>query len=129
MGLKSNQKVIGSSHDIPATIVPVGMSCWISCCCSSQGSRLGVVDAYSSSGKVRSIFQCYRSDLVGMKLPGQYYLISPRSVTQVCGAFSRRAIKFWRVARSTGSSPYSVCVGVGGCGTSLASHSKGVTLS
>lgn len=121
MGLKSNQKAIGSSHDIPATIAPVGMSCQTTCYCSSQGSRLGMVDAYSSSGKVRGIFQCYRSYLVGMKIPGQYYLISPRSVTQVCGIFNRRAIKFWRVTRSVGSSLY--CVGV--YGPSLASHSKG----
>lgn len=38
---KFNQKAIGCSHNIHASIVPLGKSCKTSCYCNSQGSQLG----------------------------------------------------------------------------------------
>lgn len=45
---KSNQKVVGHSNDIHATIVPVGMSLQIGDCYSSQDSQPGKIgDCFS----------------------------------------------------------------------------------
>lgn len=46
--LLSNQKVIGFSHNIHATIAPVGLSCQDSHCYSSQDSKLGMYEFYHS---------------------------------------------------------------------------------
>lgn len=48
MDLKSNQKSIGYSYNIPTTILPMGTSCQPGNCFMSQGSQLvKTVDAFS----------------------------------------------------------------------------------
>ena len=43
-GLKFNQRAIGYSRNPNVTIVPGGLLCQASLCCSSQGSQLSKVD-------------------------------------------------------------------------------------
>lgn len=48
VGNKSNQKEVSNSHDVHATVAPVGICCQASHFCSLQFSQLGKIDDYLS---------------------------------------------------------------------------------
>lgn len=90
VGFKSNHKMVSYSYNIYTTIVPVGMS-----------TRTVIIVAPKNHSWIRlmNVFllqQCASqhngSQPVELIIPGQYQLVFPYSMTQVCDVFRNRIL-------------------------------------
>lgn len=86
MDLKSNQKSIGYSHDIPTTILPMGTSCQPGNCFMSQGSQLvKTVDDISPPETYRAPSGTMKASQWGGRPPSLYQVDFSMSYEQnVC---------------------------------------------
>lgn len=91
--LKSNQKSIGYSHNIPTTILPMGTSCQPGNCFMSQGSQLvKTVDDISPPETYRAPSGTMKASQWGGGPPVCTNLISPCPMSKMCAVFCNRVL-------------------------------------